>query len=516
MRTVPRVSQTIMVDPETARSLLAPRSDIVVERPWNDDDERVWADDHPPPPPPLEHADTASVTVPDGGDRATFALQRGPMVGYRRDVAARPGPDGQIEVTETTRCRLALGVWGVVVARLMARSLRRTGARQTTRSPAWAPPESLDARSGTVLGVLLTLALVAGYLGTVMTQTITYAADEFGRGTSAQGGALAAVRVGALGSLVLVAMADQRGRRRLLLGSLGAACLFTVVGAVAPTLEVLTVSQTLARAFTTASTLLLAVVAAEEMPAGARAYAISVMTMTGALGAGMAVWALTFVDRAEWGWRVLYLMAVLGLPIVLSVRRRLPESQRFVRPHRDATVVRGHAARFWAIGAALFCSSAFGAPSSQLLNDFLKDERGFSSSRIALFTVLTTTPAGIALVAGGRLADTRGRRVVVAVGVAGGSLIGAWASRLTVGRCGQPTWARPCSARWPSPPSGPTGPSCSRPRRGARPTASSRSSRWPAARSGCWWRGRWPIAPAGWPTGCSCSCPSGCSWRCWP
>lgn len=117
---------------------------------------------------------------------------------------------------------------------------------------------------------------------------------------------------------------------------------------------------------------------------------------------------------------------MLGLPVLRRVGRTLPESQRFVRPHPEARVIRGHARRFWAIGAALFCSSAFGAPSSQLLNDFLKDERGFSASRIALFTVLTSTPAGLALVAGGRLADTRGRRLVVAVGVAGGATIAAW------------------------------------------------------------------------------------------
>lgn len=447
-----KVTQVLTVDPATARALLTPRCDVVVERPWSDADERSAGDiaidggpraggpraggPAPQAPAAADPGDAdperrpgsggAGALAPPREPTASFALERGPMAHYRRDVTARPAADGRVEVTETTTYRLALGVWGGAVARLMKRQLRRPTGRQVARTPFWAPPESLDARSGTVLGVLLTLALVAGYLGTVMTQTITYAADDFGRGTAAQGGALAAVRVGTLGSLALVAMADRRGRRRLLLGALSAACLFTVVGALSPTLEVLTVTQTLARGFTTATTLLLAVVAAEEMPAGARAYAISVMTMTGALGAGMAVWALTWVDKAEWGWRIVYLLGVLGLPLVLRVRGRLPESQRFIRPHRDATVLRGHAARFWAIGAALFCSSAYGAPSSQLLNDFLKDERGFSGSRIALFTVLTTTPAGVSVVLGGRLADTRGRRMVVAVGVAGGALVGAW------------------------------------------------------------------------------------------
>jgi MFS family permease len=54
------------------------------------------------------------------------------------------------------------------------------------------------------------------------------------------------------------------------------------------------------------------------------------------------------------------------------------------------------------------------------MNEFLRVERGFSASRIALFTVLTNTPGGIGVVIGGRLADVRGRRLVGAVGLAGG------------------------------------------------------------------------------------------------
>ncbi len=414
-RAVPRVRQTVVVDPATAEEMLGPRHDLLDERPWTPDDDAGW-----------DAGDPDATPAPGAGPaarHATFALERGPMSAYRRDVTATPSADGRVEVHEATRFRSALGFWGAWVTLPVARGLRRTTGRTRPRSPFWAPPDALDARSGTVLGLLLTLALVAGYLGTVMTQTITFAADEFGRGTTAQGGALAAVRVGTLGSLVLVSLADRRGRRRLLLGSLVAAILATVAGAFSPTLEVLGVTQTLARGFTTAVTLLLAIVAAEEMPKGTRAYAISVMTMTGALGAGLAIWALPLADVGTRGWRILYLLPVLGLPVVARVRRTLPESLRFVRPHRSATVLRGHAGRLAAIGSAMFCASAFGAPSSQLLNDFLRDERGFSAARISLFTILTSTPAGIALVAGGRLADTRGRRHVVALGVAGGAVL---------------------------------------------------------------------------------------------
>lgn len=421
---MPNLAQTVVVDDATAGTLMAPRADIVTERPWTSDDQAAWHQRHPDDDPRA-----------DGW--TSFAVERGPMLAYRRDVRATPAGRGAVRVEERTRYQLALGLWSGLVVWPANRALRRTVARQTTYAPVWAPPDGLDARAGHVLGLLLTLALLAGYMGTVLTQTITFAADEFGRDTTAQGNVLAAVRVGVLGSLAIVALADRQGRRRLLLWSVALAVGATVAGAFAPSMEVLGVTQTLARGFQTAVTLLLAVVAAEEMPKGARAYAISVMTMTGALGAGMAVWALPLADVGERGWRIIYLVPVLGLPVLGRVARTLPESQRFVRPHRQATVMRGHARRFWAIGAALFCASAFGAPSSQLLNDFLKDERGFSAARIALFTVVTSTPAGLALVAGGRLADTRGRRVVVAVGVAGGAAVATWGFTTH----GWPLWA---------------------------------------------------------------------------
>ena len=46
-----------------------------------------------------------------------------------------------------------------------------------------------------VLGLLANLSIVAGYLGTLLTQTMTFAADQFGASTGAQGNAFAAVRL---------------------------------------------------------------------------------------------------------------------------------------------------------------------------------------------------------------------------------------------------------------------------------------------------------------------------------
>ena len=63
---------------------------------------------------------------------------------------------------------------------------------------------------------IATLSLVVGYHGTLLTQTMTFAADEFGAGTAAQGNAFAAVRVGGLIAIALRGSGARRRRRRLL------------------------------------------------------------------------------------------------------------------------------------------------------------------------------------------------------------------------------------------------------------------------------------------------------------
>ena len=67
-------------------------------------------------------------------------------------------------------------------------------------------------------------------------------------------------------------------------------------------------SQTIARAFSTTLGLLILIVAAEEMPAGSRAYAVSILAMTSALGSGVVLWALPLADLGPGWWRILYVI----------------------------------------------------------------------------------------------------------------------------------------------------------------------------------------------------------------
>lgn len=368
-----------------------------------------------------------------------FEQLEGPFSTWERTVTTEPAPDGRTVVHQQIQFRVAARGWSVMFVPLVRRNLaaRRQAAHTVDenpqanpavlrggryRQPWWSPPQRLDERSTRVLGVICTLSVIVGYLGTVITQTITFAADRFGSTNTEQSGTLAAVRIGVLASLVIVAAADRRGRRRLLLGSIIGSCLTAALGALSPGMVVLGLTQTASRALSTAALLLLAVLAAEEMPAGSRAFAVSVTTLTAALGAGICIWFLPIADINRDAWRVLYLLPLVGVPIVAVVGRQLPESRRFTRPHGKARLA-GHGRRLALLGIVLFGAALFAAPASQLQNQFLREERHFSAARITLYTLLTATPAGIGVVVGGWLADRRGRRLVGALGASFGAVL---------------------------------------------------------------------------------------------
>ena len=374
----------------------------------------------------------AEARVEPGEDPAVhrFTCEAGPFDSYERTVTigavSGDGAEGaSVVVDEEIRWALAIPLWGGLFRPVVARQLRRDRAPDPEAEPGpapwWSPPDRLDRRAASVLSRLCGLSMLTGYLGTTITQTMSFAGDEFGASTGAQGATLSAVRVGILLSLALMAAADRRGRKRLLTISAAGGALASAAGALSPHLWVLGGTQTVARAFSTALALLIAVVAAEEMPAGGRAYAASVISMTAALGAGLAVALLPAADLAPWAWRTIYVVPVLGLGFFLRVADRLPESRRFLRPHGRVRM-KGHRGRLALLASAGFFGLLFLAPVAQLQNEFLRDEHGFEAWKLAVFTFATSTPAGVGIVLGGKLADVHGRRIVGAVGTIGGAL----------------------------------------------------------------------------------------------
>lgn len=388
-----RVERTRLVDDDGLAGLRTPRRDLVREEAVGDD---------------------------------TFALVDGPFRSYRRTLEVRPADDGTAgrhRVTERTEYALAVPLWGPIVRPLMARALADTDRHPRNRW--WWPAEVVGRRTSELIGALCVISVMAGYLGVVIGQTITFAAADFGRTDAAQANTLAATRIGVLVSVLLIHRADRIGRRPLILGFTTGAILFTVAGAAAPNLAVLGATQTIGRGLTTGLITLIMLAATEEAPAGSRALAISLATVAAALGAGMVVWVLPVAGAAEGGWRVVYLVPLLFLPLLWWVARHLPETRRFDAATEVGAPAAVNWGRFALIGGTAFLSSIYLSPASQLRNEFLRDDRGFSAAGISLFQLLVSTPAGVSIVVAGRAADRLGRRRVGAVGVAAGAVLSA-------------------------------------------------------------------------------------------
>ena len=352
-----------------------------------------------------------------------FEQSEGATRSYRRTVALERLADGRVRVSQEVDFKLGLPYFSWVFVLPLLLAIRRV--RPDAESPWWAPPERLDRRAAVVLATLAALAVVVGYLGALLSLTMTYAAREFGVNRTGQGIALGVVRFNVIFALGLLALADRRGRRRLLLVTATGASALTAVGAIAPSLAWLTASQVLAVALVATALVLVGVMAAEEMPAGSRAWAVAILALSVGLGAGIATMALPLADLGLRGWRWLYLGGLVTLPLVATARPRLPESRRFLAPHHDRPVrERGaqesHRRRLGLLGAGSFLYALFATPSGQFRNEFLRTERGFSAARISAFSLITGTIGSLAVMFGGRLADTRGRRQVAAVGLGAG------------------------------------------------------------------------------------------------
>jgi MFS family permease len=373
----------------------------------------------------------AGVVLEQSDGPGRFAQQEGPMRAYSRTVSSEPVDDNRVRVSQTIDFELALPYFSWIFILPLKWALR--GIHRDQQHPWWAPPARMDRRSAVVLATLAALTVVVGYLGALLTLTMTYAAGEFHVGKTGQGVAFGAVRINVVLALAVLVMADRRGRRQLILLTAAGGSLLTVLGALAPSLTWLTVSQVAAVSLVAALIVLIGVMTAEEVPAGARAWSVGVLGMAAGLGAGMATMALPLAGLGTRGWRWLYVGGLLALPLVWSTARYLPESRRFTSRASGGRRSTGRAdrGRMALLCAGSFLFALFATPSSQFHNEFLRTERAFTATHITALSLVSGTIGGAGVLIGGRLADVRGRRLVAAIGVGVGTLttLGAYLGR---------------------------------------------------------------------------------------
>ena len=393
-----RLVRTFMADTGEVEDLLRARDDIVAEAP--------------------------AATL-DGSHR--FELAEGPFTSYSRLVELSPaaareasrahGAAGGVathyRVTETVEWHLAVPWFGPLFNVAVRRAMR-TGRTGDGTQPVWAPPRRFTPRAATVMAMLAAAAMLSGYLANAPSELHTYAADEFGSDQAAQGVLGAVVRIGTLLAIGVSVLADRHGRRRVVAGAMVVGITAAALAALAPNMVWLGAFLLIGRTANAALGATIVVMALEEIPAGCRAWCLSVLAMSAALGAGVVVWLQPVSDLAPWAWRLLFAFPLVALAAARPLLRRLPESRRFERRGRDVAL-RGYWRPIALLGAIYLAFGLFLGPIDWFRNEYLRDEHGFSAALVSLFVLGTATPAGLAVYAAGRLADSRGRRIILAV-----------------------------------------------------------------------------------------------------
>lgn len=373
---------------------------MLVERHWPDDDDtRTWL---------LSPRSDLVVEVPV--EHGEFVQETGPFRHYRRTLSSSTGG-----FAETVEYRLAVPWFHWLFGPLVRRHHRHVRSPDRPGSPGWAPPDVLTPHQVMILGLLAAASLTSAFVNTLFTQTVAYAGDDFGVGDWGRGVGGTVVRLGIVLAIPLAVVADRVGRRRVIVVAAWAAPLVASLGAIAPSFPLLVATQAVGRPIGLALDLLIAVVATEEMPRNSRAYAVSLLALANGLGAGVAVIALPVADVSDGSWRLIYLLALLWLPVARDLARRLPETRRF-EIHRDEIEMH-HAPPLRRSRLAVQCSVAFFAnlivaPASFFQNAYLKDERGYSGLLVASFTLASGALGAVGLVLGGRWADRRGRKIL--------------------------------------------------------------------------------------------------------
>jgi MFS family permease len=276
-----------------------------------------------------------------------------------------------------------------------------------------------------------TLALLAlasipfAFVNTLFTQTVSFAADEFGRSDSDIGFGAAVVRWGVIVVPPIALLADRAGRRTVLVATAWAAPILAALGAVAPSYEWLVASQVIARPLALVMNVMILVMLAEEMSRESRAKSVGYVAIASSVGSGAAVVALPLADVFESGWRLLYALSLAWLPVAFVLQRQLHETGRFLRVQSmpDAAAARVSRSRLTTQIAAAFLTSIFVGAASVYLVNYLRDVRNYDAVGVSMFTIVTALPAGLGILLGGRIADVRGRRVMGAVTLACGTAL---------------------------------------------------------------------------------------------
>jgi putative MFS transporter len=360
---------------------------------------------------------------------AFFSDLRGVPVGEAIVAAAAAGSTGELSVLLprwATFATLNGAIAAAVVLSLVA------AQRLPVPAPA-ATHRGLTAHHRTLLLLLGAATLFEGYDRFIVSLALPYIGRDLGASEGALGIALALIRLGALVSLVLGRLADQHGRRRLLLFTILAYTLATAATGFSRGLIDFVILQLLANIFLVTELALAQVVIAEEFPADQRAQGQGFLGAFAALGAGVAAMLFPLLQQTSVGWRGLYFIGILPLLLIAYLRRELPETRRWQQARVERTAERvplaelmvpAHRAPFLVLVLLAGIASAAGAAAFTFASYRATTTFQWTATQVSTMLILGGSIGLCGWFAFGRLAERLGRRPVGIIASVFGGLAG--------------------------------------------------------------------------------------------
>jgi MFS family permease len=302
-----------------------------------------------------------------------------------------------------------------------------TQSARRSRSTFWTrrfPP--FTPRQWRVFGISTTAGFFDNYDSALLSLAIKQIQRSLGIAEANLGNMLSAIRLGYLASFLISPLADVFGRRRLLLYTIVGYTVLTGLSAIAPHQRSFVAAQFLARAFSGAEATLSIVILAEEVDAAVRGWALGMQGAIAISGYGLAALVFGAIAIIPYGWRGLYMIALLPLAVIVPLRRILPESRRFESEAasglRPTGVVQPIAALFrvypgrlmitvavWFLYAMSVSSAGFFVPK------YLQEAHHWLPGRVSMLYVLGGAIGILGNIVAGRTSDHFGRRTMGAL-----------------------------------------------------------------------------------------------------
>ena len=175
-------------------------------------------------------------------------------------------------------------------------------------------------------GVVAALGDVARGFGQVSHGTSI--ADQAGLSGTDLGIGLAIMRLASLGALPITGLADDFGRRRMLLITVGAGLAVTVLAAASPSYWWFVAIFACGRPLLSASNGLAQVIAAEQTASAERAKAVALIAAGYGTGAGVIAIVHSLASHAI-GFRGVFILALVPLALLPLIARWVQEPERF-------------------------------------------------------------------------------------------------------------------------------------------------------------------------------------------